>query len=108
MANLEKEDKLSGIKDLDGLIHSPARLAIMANLFVLKNADFTFLVNLTKLSWGNISTHVRKLEEAGYIEVEKTFVGRKPQTMLALSKKGRDAFLAYREQMQGIIEEVGE
>ncbi len=50
MANLEKEDKLSGIKDLDGLIHSPARLAIMANLFVLKNADFTFLVNLTKLS----------------------------------------------------------
>lgn len=106
MSKASKDDKLAAIKDLDSLIHSPARLSIMANLYVLESADFTFLLNQTQLTWGNLSTHVRKLEESGYVEVEKSFVGRKPKTMLSLSEKGRNAFNDYKDQMQGIMDEV--
>lgn len=106
MGKAAKDDKLAAIKDLDALIHSAARLSIMANLYVLESADFTFLLNQTQLTWGNLSTHVRKLEESGYVDVEKNFVGRKPKTMLSLSAKGRLAFKNYRDQIQGIMNEV--
>jgi DNA-binding transcriptional ArsR family regulator len=59
----------SNFVEIDRLVHEPARLAIMALLYVIESADFTFLMNQTGLSWGNLSTHMSKMEEAGYIDV---------------------------------------
>ena len=58
---------LSGFTDIDKLIHEPARLAVMALLYVVDSADFTFIINQTGLTWGNLSAHLSKLEEAGYL-----------------------------------------
>jgi DNA-binding MarR family transcriptional regulator len=88
------------INDIDRLVHEPARLMVMANLYVVESANFTFLMNQTGLSWGNLSSHLSKLEEAGYVRIEKEFVDKKPQTMLSLTKEGRAAFQRYRQQMQ--------
>ena len=94
--------------DIDKLIHEPARLMIMANLYVVASADFTFLMNQTGLTWGNLSSHMTKLEKAGYIAVEKTFVGRRPYTMLHLTPAGRDAFQTYRQKMQQVFNDLPE
>jgi DNA-binding MarR family transcriptional regulator len=88
---------------IDTLIHAPARLQIVIQLFVVDAADATFLLNRTGLTWGNLSTHIRKLEEAGYVAVEKTFKRKKPLTMIRLTQKGRTAFQTYRSQMQKIL-----
>src|SRR4030065_1179297 len=85
----------SKLAEIDRVIHEPARLAIMALLYVIESADFTFLMNQTGLSWGNLSTHMSKLEEAGYIDVEKSFKGRRPNTNLRLTEAGRRAFRGY-------------
>ncbi len=97
---------LSGLTDIDRLVHEPARLAIMALLYVLESADFTFLMNQTKLSWGNLSTHMSKLEEAGYIEVGKSFKGRRPNTNLCLTTKGRKAFQEYRQKLKQMLDDL--
>ena len=78
----------------------------MALLYVLESADFTFLMNQTGMTWGNLSSHMAKLEEAGYLEVEKTFKGRRPHTMLKLTPQGRRAFQDYREKMTQFFDEV--
>jgi DNA-binding transcriptional ArsR family regulator len=96
----------SEIADLDRLIHEPARLAIMALLFVIDSADFTFLMNQTGLSWGNLSAHMSKLEEAGYLEVEKTFKGRRPNTNLQMTSKGREAFRMYSQKMKQVFRDL--
>ena len=98
----------SPLDEVDRLIHEPARLKIIALLYVLESADFTFLLNQTGMTWGNFSSHMTKLEEAGYLEVEKTFKGRRPNTMLKLTEKGRQAFQTYRQQMTQFFEEVPE
>jgi len=67
----------------------------MARLFVIESADFLFLMRQTGLTFGNLSSHLSKLEPAGYIEVKKEFVGKKPHTMLRLTEKGRAAFRKY-------------
>lgn len=85
---------------IDNLIHAPARLQIVMQLFVVDGADATFLLHRTGLTWGNLSTHISKLEAAGYVSVEKTFKGKKPQTVIRLSKKGRRAFVDYRQRMR--------
>ncbi len=85
---------------IDPVVHAPARLSIMTQLYVVEAMDATFLVNRTGLTWGNLSTHLRKLEESGYVEVEKEFRGRKPCTMIRLTEKGREAFQQYRAAMQ--------
>lgn len=72
----------------------------MTQLYVVEAMDATFLVNRTGLTWGNLSTHLRKLEESGYVSVEKEFRGKKPCTMIRLSEKGREAFRRYRAGMQ--------
>jgi DNA-binding transcriptional ArsR family regulator len=74
---------------LDRLIHEPARLAIMSALSTVQSADFTFLKRLTGLSMGNLSTHLTKLEEAGMITVEKSFVNRRPNTMISITSQGK-------------------
>jgi DNA-binding transcriptional ArsR family regulator len=78
----EKDNNPEFLKiiEVDRVIHEPARLAIMAILFVIESADFSFLMNQTGLSWGNLSAHMTKLEEAGYIDIEKGFKGRRFQS----------------------------
>jgi len=85
---------------IDHVIHAPARLQIVMQLFVVDGADATFLLNRTGLTWGNLSTHITKLERAGYVSVEKTFKGKKPHTMIRLTMKGRKAYTDYREKMR--------
>lgn len=85
---------------IDPLIHAPARLAIVTQLYVVDAADATFLLHRTGLTWGNLSSHLSKLEEAGYVSVDKSFRSRKPCTMVSLSPKGRRAFERYRSAMK--------
>lgn len=80
---------------LDNIIHQPARLQIMSSLVSLEQGeqlDFTYLRQLLKLTNGNLGAHLIKLEAAGYIRIEKTFVARKPRTHIGITGKGRDAF----------------
>ena len=98
----------SALAEIDRLVHEPARLAVMALLYVIESADFTFLVNQTGLSWGNLSAHLSKLEEAGYLEVEKTFKGRRPNTNLRLTTAGRRAFQDYRRRLQQVLGDLSE
>jgi DNA-binding transcriptional ArsR family regulator len=94
--------------NIDRLIHEPARLMIMAYLCVVESADFLFLVRQTGLTWGNLSSHLSKLEAAGYIEIKKEFVGKKPHTMLRLTNEGRAAFKEYRRSMKKVFEDLPE
>ena len=98
--NATNNGELQALGDLDKLIHEPARLSIIAHLYVVESADFLFLKTQTRLTKGNLSSHMMKLEEAGYLEVVKEFVDRKPRTLLRLTKAGRSAFQDYRQQMQ--------
>ncbi|MFH1394394.1 MAG: transcriptional regulator [Candidatus Micrarchaeota archaeon] len=91
---------------IDRLIHEPARYSIMSYLYVVEEADFIFIMNQTELTWGNLSSHLSKLEKAGYVEISKEFVDRKPHTMLRLTKKGRRAFEIYRKSMQQALSEL--
>lgn len=97
---------LEPLRDLDRLIHEPARLMILSYLYVTDGADFTFLARQTGLTLGNLSSHIAKLEDAGYVEVEKTFKGKRPQTLLALTEQGRSAFTAYRDRMERALREL--
>ena len=99
---------LAGFSDIDRVVHEPARLMLMAALYVIDSADFTFLMNLTGITWGNLSAHISKLEEAGYLEVEKSFKGKRPNTMLRLTPEGRAAFQAYRRKMKRFLDEIPE
>ena len=105
---MQRDDGNPDPAAIDKLIHEPARLMIMANLYVVESADFTFIMRQTGLTWGNLSSHMSKLEKAGYIGVEKSFVGRKPHTMLHLTGAGRVAFDSYRQQMKQVLGSVGE
>jgi DNA-binding MarR family transcriptional regulator len=98
----------AGFGEIDRLIHEPGRLALMALLYVVQSADFTFLMNQCGLSWGNLSAHMTRLEEAGYIEVEKAFKGRRPNTMLKLTTQGRAAFQKYRREMKQLLDDLPE
>ena len=80
---------------LDPLLHSPLRLAVMSILMTLDVAEFTFLKEKTESTAGNLSVQITKLEEAGYISVEKGYKGKRPLTVCRLTDKGRDAFQAY-------------
>lgn len=92
------------INELDQLIHTPARLNIMTNLYVVDSADFIFLRNLTGLTWGNLSAHVSKLAEAGYVEVDKTIVNKKTHTVARMTEDGRNAFENYRQKMLDVLD----
>ena len=94
----------SPLDGLDRLIHEPARMLIMSLLAVVESADFLFLQRQTGLTAGNLSSHLNRLEEAGYVRVEKKFVGKKPNTMLQLTRSGRAAFDRYRESLSQVLE----
>lgn len=90
-------------QQLDDIIHSRIRLAVMSLLIGLEEAEFNFLKEKINATDGNLSVHLKKLEDAGYISVKKEFVNRKPRTMYALTKKGRNAFEDYLEQLEKMI-----
>ena len=92
--------KLPNLQSVDKLIHEPARLNIMAHLYVIESADFLFIMRQTGLTFGNLSAHMSKLEHAGYLTIIKEFIGKKPHTMLQLTKKGKQAFEDYRHEMK--------
>jgi len=97
---------IQNITSVDKLIHEPARLNIMTHLYVIESADFLFMMRQTGLTFGNLSAHMSKLENAGYIEIIKEFVGKKPHTMLKLTEKGRQAFEEYRKQMKQFFNDM--
>ena len=96
------------VENIDPLIHEPSRLMIMAQLFIVQSADFLFLLRQTQMTPGNLSAHLRKLEDAGYVEITKEFIERKPHTALALTKKGRSAFKQYRRDIKQIVDNLPE
>ncbi len=107
MTSLEPDtNELHPLADLDRTIHSPARLMVMTYLYVVESADFVFLMQLTGLTWGNLSTHLTKLEEAGYVALEKGYKGKKPNTTVSLTEAGRAAFKVYKNGMQAVLNEL--
>ena len=99
-------DASTGADWIDPIIHVPARLLIVRQLFVVDGADATFLMNQTGLTWGNLGSHINKLEAAGYVKVEKRFRGKKPCTMIRLTKRGQTAFQEYRTKMQQTLSDL--
>jgi DNA-binding MarR family transcriptional regulator len=99
-----QERDLRPIENLDPAIHAPARLMILALLAVVERADFTFLLNQTSLTRGNLASHIGRLEKEGYVVVQKAFVGRTPNTTYSLTTEGRSAIKRYRENMQQVID----
>ena len=97
---------LQPIADIDRVVHSPARLMILAYLAAVESADFIFLMNQVGLTRGNLSSHLNTLEEAGYVDIQKEFVDKVPRTLIRLTDTGREAIQAYREQMRTVIEEL--
>ena len=89
--------------ELDRIIHEPARLKIVTLLETLVEADFLYLLKATELTKGNLSTHLAKLEEAGYIGIDKTFRGKIPLTVIRLTKEGREAYRTYRKEMIALL-----
>jgi DNA-binding MarR family transcriptional regulator len=88
---------------LDELIHSKLRLGIMSMLVSVEYAEFSVIKNKLQATDGNLSANLRKLEEAGYIGVVKTFVDRKPQSRYSITGKGRTAFEKYIENLEKLI-----
>jgi len=88
---------------IDRLIHEPARMMIMSHLYVVDSADFLFLVNQTRMTHGNLSSHINKLESAGYLQVTKEFLDKKPHTVLRLTKIGRIAFREYLKDIRNAV-----
>jgi DNA-binding transcriptional ArsR family regulator len=91
------------LADLDRIIHEPARLMVVSLLASVKEADFQYLHQATGLTKGNLSVHLSKLEEAGYIDIEKTFRGKYPLTICRLSARGRDVLGRYRKLMRAAL-----
>ena len=90
-------------KDLDPILHSQLRLAVMSLLISVKEAEFTFLKEKTGATAGNLSVQIQKLKEAGYIEVQKQFKDNYPQTICKVASKGVDAFEIYVKALQSYI-----
>jgi DNA-binding MarR family transcriptional regulator len=99
------KDPLKGVmEEMDKLLHEPARLLLMAYLYVVEKADFVFLMDQTGLTAGKVSSHMRRLMAADYVGQEKSFVGNRPQTSYHLSAAGRQAFDGYREHLGALFE----
>ena len=106
MSATKKDVHLPNVEEVDKIIHESARLIIMSYLYLVESADFLFIMQQSGLSFGNLSSHMKKLEEAGYIEVIKEFVDRRPRTSLKLTSAGRKAFTDYREKMRSLLDQT--
>ena len=96
------------IDALDDVIHGRLRLGIMAFLSTAGSADFTLLKKRLQATDGNLSVQLRKLEEAGYVAIDKAFVGKKPQTTVTLTDAGRTAYVGYLDAMRKLIADTGQ
>ena len=90
-------------KELDPLLHSQLRLAVMSLLLGTEEADFVYIREKAGATAGNLSVQLDKLSEAGYIDVEKSFVGKKPRTTCRITERGREAMAAYVEALRGYL-----
>jgi DNA-binding MarR family transcriptional regulator len=91
------------LPEIDAFVHEPARLRLLALLCVLKRADFVYLLDQSGLSGGNLSAQMAKLAAAGYVEIEKSFLGNRPRTSYQLTDAGRDALRAYKQNLLAIV-----
>lgn len=91
------------LKELNPLLHSQLRLAVMSILMNVKEADFVYLKEQTESTAGNLSVQLDKLFTAGYIDIEKSFVGKRPKTICRVTDKGRQAFEEYVETLRTYI-----
>jgi DNA-binding MarR family transcriptional regulator len=97
-------ERLKQLVTLDRHIHEPARLLLVTYLSLIDEADFLFLLRETGLTRGNLSSHLSKLDEAGYVEIEKGFVGKKPQTICRLTEAGHEALITYRHNLKQALD----
>ena len=96
-------DRLRNLADLNRVVHEPGRLAILALLSAVEEADFLYLLNETGLTKGNLSSHLAKLEAAGYVKIEKTYRQKIPLTICRLTATGRTAFEQYRSALKASL-----
>ena len=101
--NEKQESQLNLEIEINRLVHEPVRLKILAYLSLVESADFVFLVSRLGLTMGNLSAHISKLEEVGYIKVKKQFKENRPNTMVSMTEKGSLAYENYREKMLKLL-----
>ncbi len=108
MSKQSKSDAkgLNRLLGIDKAIHEPARLMIIATLSVVESADFIFLMNQTGLTQGNLSFHLSRLEESGYVAIKKKFIGKRPHTMLSITDKGHRTLKEYLNTMKDIVDSL--
>lgn len=95
--------QIQTIAELDRVIHEPGRLMIAALLYAVERSDFLYLAHETGMNKGTLSSHLAKLEEAGYVEITKSFRGKIPQTLVCLTPPGRKAFEVYRRKLKAAL-----
>ena len=105
---MSMDKDLETIAEIDRVVHSPARLMILAYLAAVDSADFIFLMNQVNLTRGNLSSHLKALEEAGYVGIQKEFVDKIPRTLIRLTETGRKAFQNYRETLNQFLDSFSE
>jgi DNA-binding MarR family transcriptional regulator len=96
-------EQTQNISTLDRIIHEPGRLMIVAILSAVEEADFLYLQRETALNKGTLSSHLSRLEVAGYVEIIKTYRGKVPQTILRLTQRGRKSFEQYRKALKSFL-----
>jgi DNA-binding MarR family transcriptional regulator len=101
---IQSTPSLTGV---NRLIHEPSRSVILAVLSVVESADFLYLQRETGLTKGNLTVHLSKLEDAGYIAIEKTYRGKLPLTLCRITNEGKQAFKDYRLQLSRFLNEAG-
>ncbi len=95
---------MSGVPDkINDVIHGRVRLTVMAYLSTISPAEFTQLIAKTETTNGNLSTHLTKLETAGFVRLEKGYKGKRPQTLVHMTKAGRDAWINYLSALQDLL-----
>jgi DNA-binding transcriptional ArsR family regulator len=101
-----KDNNEGFLEQIDTIIHEPARLYILLNLYAIESTDFVFLLKLTGFSDGNLSGHLKRLSSAGYVDMVKEFKNNKPKTTITLSEAGKDAIIKYSSFMVELLESV--
>lgn len=99
----DTREAIDGVLGVDRLVHEPARLAILTVLTAAEWAEFGYLETICRLSKGNLSSHLSKLEAGGLVTIDKSFRGKKPLTRVAISDQGRDALARYRRQLAALV-----
>jgi DNA-binding MarR family transcriptional regulator len=104
--DFKENEKRDSRPEINRIIHEPARLIILSYLYVVESADFLFLERQTGLTRGNLSSHLSKLEAAGYVQIKKEFVDKTPHTLIKLSLEGREAFKVYKKSMKEVLDDL--